>query len=84
MDTFSQAAWLVPLFPLAAFLVLLAVGRGARRVAPQIGMVGSLGAFVLSLLILMERLKPAAVDLTALTGSDLAIIRCASVMKLRI
>jgi NADH-quinone oxidoreductase subunit L len=62
MDTFSQAAWLVPLFPLAAFLVLLAVGRGARRVAPQIGMVGSLGAFVLSLLILMERLKPAAVD----------------------
>lgn len=62
MDIYSQAAWLIPLFPLAAFLVLLALGRSFRRAGVLIGTIGSLAAFVLSLIIVMERLGENAVD----------------------
>lgn len=62
MDMYSQAAWIIPLLPLAAFLVLAALGRGFRRSGVLIGSVASLSAFVMSLLVLLERLKPNAVD----------------------
>lgn len=62
MEMYSQAAWLIPLFPLAAFLVLTALGRSFRRAGVLIGSIGSLAAFALSLLILIDRLGANAVD----------------------
>lgn len=62
MDMYSQTAWLIPLFPLAAFLLLTALGRSYRKAGVLIGTIASLLAFVMSLLILLERLKPNAVD----------------------
>ncbi|MBM7566517.1 NADH-quinone oxidoreductase subunit L [Paenibacillus sacheonensis] len=57
MDTtFSQAAWLIPLFPLAAFLLLLAFGRSSRMIGVLLGSVSSLAGFVLSLLVLIEHM----------------------------
>jgi NADH-quinone oxidoreductase subunit L len=51
---YSEAAWLVPLFPLAAFLVLLSFGRGMRSWAPYVGAAGTLCSLVLSILVLLE------------------------------
>ncbi|MGM0883981.1 MAG: NADH-quinone oxidoreductase subunit L [Bacillota bacterium] len=62
MEMYSQAAWLIPLFPLAAFLVLTALGRSFRRAGVLIGSIGSLAAFALSLLIVIDRLGTNAVD----------------------
>lgn len=57
MDTmFSEMAWLIPIFPLAAFLLLLASGRSGRRVGVAIGSVGSLASLVLSILVLIEHM----------------------------
>lgn len=62
MDKYSQAAWLIPLFPLAAFLVLTALGRSYRRACVFIGSISSLAAFILSMLIMIDRLGANAVD----------------------
>ncbi|BBH23868.1 NADH-quinone oxidoreductase subunit L [Paenibacillus baekrokdamisoli] len=58
MDTmFSQIAWLIPVFPLAAFLLLLAFGRSQRRLGVLTGTVGSFAALVLSILVLIEHMR---------------------------
>lgn len=62
MNMYSQTAWLIPLFPLAAFLVLTALGRSYRRAGVIIGSLGSFGAFVLSMLIMIDRLGTNEVD----------------------
>lgn len=62
MDYFAKIAWIIPLLPLAAFVMLMTLGRGYRKAGVWIGSIGTLGAFVLSLLVLSERLKPHAVD----------------------
>lgn len=62
MDRYTQAAWLIPLFPLAAFLVLTALGRSYRRAGVIIGSIGSLAAFIQSLLIVIARLGANEVD----------------------
>ncbi|CAM3344819.1 NADH-quinone oxidoreductase subunit L [Paenibacillus lupini] len=62
MDHFTQTAWLIPLFPLAAFLLLTALGRSYRKAGVLIGSIGSLAALVMSLLVLFERLGSDAVD----------------------
>ncbi|MBD3920779.1 NADH-quinone oxidoreductase subunit L [Paenibacillus sp. PR3] len=54
---YSEAAWLVPLFPMAAFLVLLSFGRGMRSWAPIIGAIGTLCSLVLSILVLLEGIE---------------------------
>lgn len=57
MDTmFSEMAWLIPLFPLAAFLLLLASGRSGRRMGVAVGTGGSLASLVLSILVLIEHM----------------------------
>ncbi|MBP3967375.1 NADH-quinone oxidoreductase subunit L [Paenibacillus lignilyticus] len=57
MDTsFSQSAWLIPLFPFAAFLLLLAFGRGQRMLGVTLGAVSSFAALVLSILVLIEHM----------------------------
>ncbi len=62
MEFYTQLAWLIPVFPLAAFLLLIALGRSYRTTAMLLGSAGSLAAFLLSLLVLFERLGPDAVD----------------------
>ncbi|MBB3110541.1 NADH-quinone oxidoreductase subunit L [Paenibacillus phyllosphaerae] len=59
---FTQYAWLVPLFPLAAFVLLTAFGRGFRGPGIVIGTLGSLASFLLALLILFERIGAEAED----------------------
>lgn len=54
-STFTQFAWLIPIFPLLSFLILTAMGRGAPRVGPAIGVAASAASFVLALLVFFER-----------------------------
>ncbi|RUS49185.1 NADH-quinone oxidoreductase subunit L [Cohnella sp. AR92] len=61
---FSQYAWFAPLFPLAAFAVLTAMGRGLRTTGAWVATIASLLSFVLSLLIAIERLGDSAEDYT--------------------
>lgn len=62
MDEITPLAWLIPLFPFAAFLLLTALGRSYRRAGVLIGSIGSLAALVMSLLVFIERLGSDAVD----------------------
>jgi len=58
MDSvYAQYAWLIPVFPLAAFLILTALGRGFRSGGMIVGSAGSLAALVLSLLVLIEQMR---------------------------
>jgi NADH-quinone oxidoreductase subunit L len=62
METvYSHNAWLIPVFPLAAFLILTALGRG-RTAGVIVGAAGSLAALVLSILLLLERTAGSADD----------------------
>lgn len=62
MDFYTKAAWIIPLIPLAAFLILTALGRNFRRAGVLIGTGAALLSFVLSVLVLLERLGPSSVD----------------------
>ncbi|MFD1957915.1 proton-conducting transporter membrane subunit [Paenibacillus thailandensis] len=62
MDLFARFAWVIPVFPLLAFLVQLALGRGFRKGGMWVGCVGSLLSFVMSLLVGIGRLQPNAED----------------------
>lgn len=53
---YAQYAWLVPLFPLIAFLLLTAAGRGANRAGPVIGVTATLASFILALFVLNEQM----------------------------
>lgn len=55
VSTFAQIAWLVPVFPLLSFLILTALGRGAKGAGPVVGTVFSAAAFVLAFLVFWER-----------------------------
>ncbi|HZG87353.1 NADH-quinone oxidoreductase subunit L [Paenibacillus sp.] len=59
-STFVQYAWLIPLFPLLSFLMLTAMGKGARVVGPAIGTVAAFASLGLSLLVFFERMNGAA------------------------
>ncbi|REK66530.1 MAG: NADH-quinone oxidoreductase subunit L [Cohnella sp.] len=59
---FSQYAWLAPLFPLAAFVVLTALNRSLKRTGAFIAIVASLASLALSLLIAFERIGTGAED----------------------
>ncbi|WP_028543924.1 NADH-quinone oxidoreductase subunit L [Paenibacillus taiwanensis] len=61
METvFSQYAWAIPTIPLLAFLVLTALGRQIKGAASLLGLLSSLAALVLSVLVLTERWSPDA------------------------
>lgn len=53
---FSHLAWLVPVFPLLAFLILIAFGKQMKSAGTVVGTFGVLLSLILSLLILFERL----------------------------
>ncbi len=60
--SFAEYAWLVPVFPLAAFAILTAMGKGAKKTGPWIGIIGTLASLVLSLCIAFERMTDNADD----------------------
>ncbi len=60
--SFAEYAWLVPVFPLAAFAILTAMGKGAKKIGPWIGIIGTLASLVLSLCIAFERMTDNADD----------------------
>ncbi|MDF2720337.1 MAG: subunit of NADH:ubiquinone oxidoreductase [Paenibacillus sp.] len=64
METYAQLAWLVPLFPLLAFLVLLAAGRAWKDAGAYVGIIATLASFIVSLLVFVERLGSGAEDYT--------------------
>ncbi|GGF91771.1 NADH-quinone oxidoreductase subunit L [Paenibacillus abyssi] len=57
MDSiYSQYAWLIPLFPLVAFLIITAFGRSLRATSIMVALTGSLIALMLSILVLFEQM----------------------------
>ncbi|MDB4866878.1 MAG: NADH-quinone oxidoreductase subunit [Cohnella sp.] len=65
MTVFAEYAWLVPVFPVAAFAVLIAMGRGAGRPGAWIGTLATLLSLILSLCIAGERISGKAEDYSA-------------------
>ncbi|HEX7058136.1 MAG TPA: NADH-quinone oxidoreductase subunit L [Bacilli bacterium] len=63
-STFSQLAWLIPLLPLLAFLILMAAGRMLKENGAYIGIIATFVAFVLSILVWSERLGGSVQDYT--------------------
>lgn len=64
MESYSQLAWLIPLFPLAAFLILTAFGRQWRELGAYVGIIATLASLILSLLVWIERLGDGVDDYT--------------------
>jgi NADH-quinone oxidoreductase subunit L len=62
--TFQQYTWLIPVFPLLSFLILTALGRGARRAGPAISVIAAFAALALSILVFFERLDGSAAAYT--------------------
>jgi NADH-quinone oxidoreductase subunit L len=56
VSDFSQYAWLIPLFPLLAFLIVTSIGRQAKELSVYVSIIASLASFVLAVLVLYERL----------------------------
>lgn len=61
-SVYSQYAWLIPLFPLIAFVVILAVGRQAKTLSVGISILGTLASFILAVLVMVERLGESTQD----------------------
>lgn len=61
---FSQYAWLVPLFPLLAFLILTALGRQMKGVGVTVSIIGALASFLMAGMILLSRLGDHAENYT--------------------
>jgi NADH-quinone oxidoreductase subunit L len=56
VSDFSQYAWLIPLFPLLAFLIVTSIGRQAKELSVYVSIIASLASFVLAALVFYERL----------------------------
>ncbi|MHA7967109.1 proton-conducting transporter transmembrane domain-containing protein [Paenibacillus sp. CAU 1782] len=64
MEMYAKAAWIVPLLPFAAFLLQTATGRSYRQMASLIAIAAYISAFILSVLVLLERTSSGAMDYT--------------------
>ncbi|WP_341279916.1 proton-conducting transporter membrane subunit [Paenibacillus sp. FSL H8-0537] len=62
MQMYAEAAFLIPLLPLAAFLILMALGRGSHPAGVFVGTGGAAASLLLSLLVCIERFREGAVD----------------------
>ncbi|MEX2416368.1 MAG: NADH-quinone oxidoreductase subunit L [Paenibacillaceae bacterium] len=54
-STYSQLAWIIPISPLIAFLILLSVGRQLKQYGGYLAVLASLVSFTISVLIFIER-----------------------------
>ncbi|OPA75704.1 NADH-quinone oxidoreductase subunit L [Paenibacillus selenitireducens] len=63
-SVYSQYAWVVPIFPMLAFLVLTALGRQMKEVGVWISIVCTFASFIYALLIFIERVGSNVEDYT--------------------
>ncbi len=61
---FTHYAWLIPVFPLLAFLVLTALGRQMKGIATGFSILAAAAAFIMAVLVFTERLGENVVDYT--------------------
>lgn len=54
-SVYSQIAWLIPVFPLLAFLILIALGRQKKELGAYISIIAALASFILAMLVFIER-----------------------------
>ncbi|WEK53956.1 MAG: NADH-quinone oxidoreductase subunit L [Candidatus Cohnella colombiensis] len=54
---FAELAWLVPVFPLVAFAILTAMGKGFKKAGAWVGTAGTFASLVLSVCIAIESLS---------------------------
>ena len=59
MSTVTQWAWLIPVFPLAAFLVLIALGRASARTAVFVSTAAGAASFALAVAVAAEYVRGA-------------------------
>lgn len=59
---FSRYVWLIPLFPLIAFLVLMALGRQAKETGAYISTAAAGLSFVVAVLVFLQRLGNSSGD----------------------
>lgn len=52
-----ENAWMIPLFPLFSFLFLLLFGKRFKETSAYVGILCTLGSFIYSVLVLVERLS---------------------------
>lgn len=64
VSDYSQYAWLIPLFPLLAFLALTAMGRQLKDLGIYISIFAMLLSFIVALLIFVERIGGKVEDFT--------------------
>ncbi|WP_289140497.1 NADH-quinone oxidoreductase subunit L [uncultured Brevibacillus sp.] len=62
MDTLFHYAWLIPLFPLLAFIVIVSFGRQLKEGAAMIGISLTAVSFVIALLTFWARFQDGAAD----------------------
>ncbi|WNC14514.1 NADH-quinone oxidoreductase subunit L [Brevibacillus brevis] len=62
MDILLHYAWLIPLFPLLAFIVIVSFGRQLKEGASLVGIVLTAISFVIAVLVFWERFQTAATD----------------------
>ncbi|MGG1658633.1 NADH-quinone oxidoreductase subunit L [Brevibacillus sp. NRS-1366] len=62
MDTLFHYAWLIPLFPLLAFIVIVSFGRQLKEGAAMVGIALTAVSFALALFTFWERFQDGAAD----------------------
>ncbi|MGD8190335.1 NADH-quinone oxidoreductase subunit L [Brevibacillus ginsengisoli] len=62
MDTIMQYAWLIPLFPLFAFILIVSFGRQLKEGSVYVGGLAVGISFVMALMTFLERFKEGATD----------------------
>ncbi|NGQ95573.1 NADH-quinone oxidoreductase subunit L [Brevibacillus sp. SYP-B805] len=62
MDSIMQYAWLIPLFPLFAFIVIVSFGRQLKEGAAYVGILCTGISFVLAAMTFWARFQPGATD----------------------
>lgn len=59
---FSQEVWLIPIIYIVAFITIITVGKSMKQGGAFVNAVFSMLAFVLSVIVLVERLQPHTLD----------------------
>lgn len=62
MDTIMQYAWLIPLFPLFAFILIVSFGRQLKEGSVFVGVLAIGISFIMAVMTFLERFKEGAVD----------------------